>query len=188
VELDLSAPSGRLYKNRNPQYGTFVYPELDGPDAATPTVYSIFALNMLSKTSEGALGANLTAWADLLGGRHTILVGTSYDRTDIHSNMGFAGVPVEAICAGYATALKGPFGAGVTAFGARQTTLPNAVSVSGYAMIVAQAAYDIGRFTIQVSAVNLDGRRAYDTYQYLAFPVVMPTQPRSAYVTLKARF
>ncbi|WP_168074840.1 TonB-dependent siderophore receptor [Caulobacter sp. SSI4214] len=392
--------SGRYYKSHNPEYGTFVYPDLGGPDPATPTVYPIFALNMLSKAAEGALDANLMAKADLLGGRHTLLFGASYDHTDFYSNMGFAGVPLGAIdladprytlafggevpasltqtdtyetiagyvqdqadygrlhltgslrytrlefhereqttdasynhvsprigatfdlapgvalYAGYATAFKAPFGfigmktpkpetstnyeggvkfalkdiglsgtlaafqqtrnnvatadpenlfmsvqtgqqrargveadfvwepipafsllanyahtqakvtrdntipvgdvlprvpknsgriaaryrvldgraqglsfgAGVTAFGARQTTLPNAVWVPGYAAIDAQAAYDIGRFTIQVSTVNLGGRKAYDTFQYFSFPVVMPPQPRSANVTLKARF
>ena len=79
------------------------------------------------------------------------------------------------------------FGAGVTAFDAREVTLPNSVSVPGYAAIDAQAAYDLGRFTIAVSAVNLGGARTFDTYQYLAFPVVIPTPPRSAFVTLKAR-
>jgi len=79
-------------------------------------------------------------------------------------------------------------GAGVTALSARQLTLPNTVSVPGYAVIDAQTAYDIGRFTIQLSAVNLGGRRAFDTYQYFNNPVVMPIQPRSAYLTLKARF
>jgi len=78
-------------------------------------------------------------------------------------------------------------GAGVTAFTAREITLPNSVSVPGYAAIDAQASYDIGRFTVQVSAVNLGGARSFDTYQYFAFPVVMPTQPRSAFVTLKTR-
>lgn len=79
------------------------------------------------------------------------------------------------------------FGAGVTAFSARELTLPNSVSVPGYAALDAQASYDFGRFTLGVSAVNLGGSRAFDTYQYLSFPVVMPTQPRSAFVTLKAR-
>lgn len=88
--------------------------------------------------------------------------------------------------------LNGPakglaFGAGVTALGARQLTLPNTLGVPGYALIDAQAAYDIGRFTIQVSAINLGGRRAFDTYQYFGNPLVMPVQPRSAYVTLKVR-
>jgi hypothetical protein len=49
-------------------------------------------------------------------------------------------------------------------------------------------AYDFGRFTVAVSAVNLGGRKAYDTYEDFGFPVVTPVQPRSAYVTLKARF
>jgi iron complex outermembrane receptor protein len=79
------------------------------------------------------------------------------------------------------------FGAGLTAFSARDVTLPNSVSVPGYAALDAQAAYDFSRFTIAVSAVNLGGSRAFDTYQYLSFPVVIPTQPRSALVTLKAR-
>ena len=80
------------------------------------------------------------------------------------------------------------FGAGVTAFGAREVTLPNSVAVPGYAAIDAQAAYEFDRFTLAISAVNLGGARAFDTYQYLSFPVVIPTQPRSAYVTLKTRF
>lgn len=79
------------------------------------------------------------------------------------------------------------FGAGITAFSARQITLPNSVSVPGYAAVDAQAAYDFGRFTITASAVNLGGRKAFDPYQYLSFPVVIPTQPRSAYLTLKAQ-
>ena len=77
---------------------------------------------------------------------------------------------------------------GVTAVGPRQDTLPNTVTVPGEALVDAQAAYAFGRYTIAVSAVNLGGSRAFDPYEYLGFPVVMPTQPRSAYVTLKARF
>lgn len=80
------------------------------------------------------------------------------------------------------------FGAGVTALSDRQLTLPNTVSVPGYALIDAQTAYDFERFTIQVSAVNLGGRHVFDTYQYFSYPVVMPIQPRSAYVTLIAKF
>lgn len=79
------------------------------------------------------------------------------------------------------------FGAGVTAFTSRETFLPNAASVPGYAVIDAQASYDFGRFTVTVSGVNLGGRRAFDTYEYLS-PVVIPIQPRSGYVMLKARF
>ncbi|WAC60925.1 TonB-dependent siderophore receptor [Brevundimonas sp. SL130] len=80
------------------------------------------------------------------------------------------------------------FGAGVTSFGARQDTLPNSVWVPGYTTVDAQAAYDFGRVTVELSAVNLTDSDAFDTYQYFGFPVVIPTQPRSAFVTLKTRF
>lgn len=79
------------------------------------------------------------------------------------------------------------FGAGITAVGPRQLTLPNTVSVPGMATVDAQAAYDFGQYTIQVSGYNLTGRRSFEPYQYFGFPVVMPTQSRSFYVTLKVR-
>ena len=89
--------------------------------------------------------------------------------------------------------LRGPakglsVGAGVTWVGARQDTLPNTITVPDQTLVDAQAAYDFGRLTISISAVNLNGSRSYDPYEYLGFPVVMPTQPRSAYLTLKTRF
>jgi iron complex outermembrane recepter protein len=77
------------------------------------------------------------------------------------------------------------FGAGVTAFTKREITLPNTVAVPGYAAVDAQAAYDFSRYTLQVSAVNLAARKTFDPYQYFGFPVVMPNQPLSAFVTLK---
>jgi iron complex outermembrane receptor protein len=84
--------------------------------------------------------------------------------------------------------LKGlSFGAGISAFTSRQLTLPNTIAVPGYGVIDAQASYDLGRFTLGVSVVNLGGRRAWDPYSYMGYPVVAPNQPRSAYVTLKAK-
>jgi iron complex outermembrane receptor protein len=80
------------------------------------------------------------------------------------------------------------FGMGITAFSSRELTLPNTIAVPGYAAVDAQAAYDIGRFTLGLSVVNLTGRRAWDPYSYMGYPVVAPNQPRSAYVTLKVRF
>jgi len=78
------------------------------------------------------------------------------------------------------------FGAGLTGFSSRQDTLPNTVVTPGYAAMDAQASYDFGRrYTIEGSAVNLANRHTYDTYEYFGFPVVMPNQPLSAYVTLK---
>ena len=79
------------------------------------------------------------------------------------------------------------FGAGVTALSSREVTLPNTVSVPGYAVFDAQLAYTFDRYTIALSGVNLANRRAYAPYEYLSFPVVMPIQPRSVYLTLKAQ-
>ncbi|WP_344676391.1 TonB-dependent siderophore receptor [Paraburkholderia graminis] len=77
-------------------------------------------------------------------------------------------------------------GAGMTAFSAREVTLPNTVAVPGYALFDAQAEYSFGRYSVGLSAVNLGNRHVYAPYQYLSFPVVMPVQPRSVYITLKA--
>ncbi|GBQ21965.1 TonB-dependent siderophore receptor [Gluconacetobacter sacchari DSM 12717] len=79
------------------------------------------------------------------------------------------------------------FGAGVTAYTSRQLTLPNTIAVPGYAVIDAQAAYTVDRYTLGVSIVNLGNRKAWDPYSYLGNPVVAPIQPLSAYVTLKVR-
>jgi iron complex outermembrane receptor protein len=79
------------------------------------------------------------------------------------------------------------FGAGVTALSSRQDFLPNGTTVPGYAVADAQASYDFGRYTVTVSGVNLGNRHGFDTYEYLS-PVVIPIQPRSAYIMLKAKF
>lgn len=79
------------------------------------------------------------------------------------------------------------FGAGITAFTKRELTLPNTIAVPGYAAIDAQASYEIGRFTLGVSVINLGGRKAWDPHSYMGYPVVSPNQPRSAFATLKAR-
>ena len=79
------------------------------------------------------------------------------------------------------------FGAGITVLSARQLTLPNTIAVPGYAVIDAQAAYELGRFTLSVAVVNLGGRHAFDPYEYFGSPLVGPSQPRSAFVTLKAK-
>lgn len=89
--------------------------------------------------------------------------------------------------------LEGPakglaFGAGITAFSSRELTLPNTFTVPGYAVIDAQASYEIDRYTLGLSVVNLTNRKAWDTYSYIGYPVVAPNQPRSAYVTLKIGF
>ncbi|MCW2365874.1 iron complex outermembrane receptor protein [Sphingobium sp. B7D2B] len=88
--------------------------------------------------------------------------------------------------------LNGPakglsFGAGITAFTSRELTLPNSIAAPGYAVIDAQATYDLGRFSLGISIVNLGNRKAWDPHSYMGYPVVSPNQPRSAFVTLKAR-
>ncbi len=79
------------------------------------------------------------------------------------------------------------FGAGVTAFSSRELTLPNTIAVPGYAAIDAQASYDFDRFSIAVSVVNLGGREAFDPFSYFGNAIVAPNQPRSAFVTLRAK-
>ncbi len=391
--------TGRYYNSRIPEYGSFVYPGAYPPDPATPTVYPILPINLLTTTKESAFDANLLAKVDALGGRHEILTGISYDHTDFSSDLGFDGIPVGAIdlahphytleygapaplnvtqtdryqtiaayvqdqatygrlhltgslrytqlnfrekeqgnnetyhhvsprigasfdlipgasvYAAYATGFRGAFGyvglqppepetsrniegglkldlediglsgtiaafeqtrdnvatpdpnhplysmqtgrqrargfetdlvweptpafsmllnyaytyadvtkdsaipigdrlprvprnsgrvavryrvldgaaqglalgAGVTAFSSRELTLPNTVSVPGYAVFDAQAAYTFDKYTITLSGVNLTNRHAYAPYQYLSFPVAMPIQPRSVYLTLKVQ-
>ncbi|AXQ11431.1 TonB-dependent receptor [Xanthomonas oryzae pv. oryzae] len=76
-------------------------------------------------------------------------------------------------------------GAGVTAVSPRELTLPNTIALPGYAVFDAQASYDVGRFTLGLSLVNLTGRKAWDPSSYMGYPVVAPNQPRSTYVTLK---
>lgn len=55
------------------------------------------------------------------------------------------------------------FGAGITAFTARQLTLPNSLQVPGYAVVDARASYDFGRYSVGISAVNLGNRKSFDT-------------------------
>ncbi len=399
-ELKLTV-TGRYYKNRYDEYGSFAWPDLAPPDPATPTVYPIFPIYQPAKVKEATVDANLLANVDALGGHHELLIGVNYDHTNYDSAFYFDFTPVgvidlahpnytlafgptppalstqtdiyetvagyvqdqatygplhlsgslrytrfnfrrkevatdatynrvtprvgatfdvapgAALFAGYATGFRGAiqftaapgqavrpetssnvegglklaladahlwgtiaafqekrrnvatqdpnnpfvsiqtgeqrtrgieadltwepipalsilanyayteakvtkdmvipvgdtlarvpkhsgriaahyrvlngrakglsFGAGVTGFTSRQDFLPNTVSVPGYVVVDAQASYDFGRFTVTVSGVNLGGRHAFDTYEYLS-PVVIPIQPRSAYIMLKARF
>ena len=389
--------SARYYKSRVPQYGTFVYPDMYPADPATPTVYPIVDLNMLTTMDEATFDANLTKRAEVLGGRHDFLFGVNYDYTKFYSDMAFTGMstgaidlarpvydlnyggimapslfqndryqtaamyvqdqatygrlhltaslrytrlrfrereqntdetfhkasprigatfdlaPGVALYAGYARAFRGAFGliseetprpetsrnieaglkfalanqglsgtvavfeqerdnvatpsltnplfsiqagqqrargvetdvvwepspafsllanyaytdaevtrdnaipvgdrlarvprhngrlaaryrvqdgaarglsfgAGISAFSERQLTLPNSVAVPGHALIDAQASYKTGRTTLSLSALNLANRKVFDTYQYFAFPVVIPVQPRSVYFSIQ---
>lgn len=77
------------------------------------------------------------------------------------------------------------FGAGLTAFTKKEITLPNTVTSPGYAAVDAQASYSFGRYELEGAAVNLTARKTFDAYEYFGFPVVMPNQPISGFVTLK---
>lgn len=80
------------------------------------------------------------------------------------------------------------FGAGITAFTKKELTLPNTMTSPGYAAVDAQASYSFGRYELEGSAVNLTAHKTFDAYEYFGFPVVMPNQPISGFVTLKIRF
>ncbi|MEN3952385.1 TonB-dependent receptor [Iodidimonas sp. SYSU 1G8] len=85
--------------------------------------------------------------------------------------------------------LKGlAVGAGITAVSSRELTLPNTVSVKGNALVDLQVSYDLGRVSLGVSVVNLLGSKAYEPYQYFGGAYVIPTQSRSAFVTLRGDF
>jgi len=79
-------------------------------------------------------------------------------------------------------------GGGLTAVSDRELTLPNATSVDGSVLFDAQASYDLGVAEVSVSVVNLTDEDSFEPYQYLAASIVAPTQPRSAFVTLRKSF
>ncbi|WP_448662631.1 TonB-dependent siderophore receptor [Sphingomonas sp. CJ20] len=79
-------------------------------------------------------------------------------------------------------------GSGVTAVSRRELTFPNTVSVKGIALVDAQASYDLGPVSLSLSVTNLLGNDGLEPYQYFGGPYVIPTQPRSAFLTLKGGF
>ena len=79
-------------------------------------------------------------------------------------------------------------GGGLTAVSDRELTLPNVTSVDGSVLFDAQASYDFGVAEISLSVVNLTDEDSFEPYQYLAASIVAPTQPRSAFVTLRKSF
>lgn len=70
----------------------------------------------------------------------------------------------------------------------REITLPNSVTLQGYAIVDAEASYDLGRYTLSLSAVNLTERKVFDTYQYFSFPIAVPVQSCSGYGMLTTHF
>lgn len=79
-------------------------------------------------------------------------------------------------------------GGGVTAVSRRELTIPNTVSIKGLAVVDAQVSYELGPVSLGVSVTNLLGSGGFEPYQYFGGPYVIPTQPRSAFLTLKGGF
>ena len=52
----------------------------------------------------------------------------------------------------------------------------------------AQASYDFGPAQLSVSIVNLFNEDGFEPYQYFGGAYVVPTQPRSAFITLRNAF
>ena len=79
-------------------------------------------------------------------------------------------------------------GAGLTAVSKRELTLPNTVATSGSTLVDAQVSYPLGSIKAGLSLVNLFGSGKYEPYQYFGGAYVIPTQPRSAFLTLRTEF
>lgn len=79
-------------------------------------------------------------------------------------------------------------GAGLTLTSERELTLPNTVAIDGLTLFDAQASWDFGSTSLSLSVVNLTDEDAFEPYQYFGGPYVIPTQQRSAFVTLRKQF
>ncbi len=79
-------------------------------------------------------------------------------------------------------------GAGLTATSSRELTPPNTVSFDGLTLLDVQASWDFGPALLAASVVNLTGEDGFEPYQAYTGPYVTPTQPRSAYITLRKQF
>jgi len=79
-------------------------------------------------------------------------------------------------------------GLGARVTSARELTLPNLDQVPGATVFDAQVSYAWTRAELALSLVNLADKRYFEPYQYLAQSVVIPGDPRSAYLHLVYRF
>lgn len=79
-------------------------------------------------------------------------------------------------------------GGGVTYVSERELTLPNTLSIDGMITADAQASYDFGPASLSLSVVNLFDEDGFEPFQYFGGAYVIPTQPRSAFVTLRTSF
>ncbi|MEQ1488999.1 MAG: TonB-dependent siderophore receptor [Terricaulis sp.] len=79
-------------------------------------------------------------------------------------------------------------GGGVSYVSERELTLPNTLSIDGMVTADAQASYDLGPASLSLSIVNLFDEDGFEPFQYFGGAYVIPTQPRSAFVTLRTSF
>lgn len=79
-------------------------------------------------------------------------------------------------------------GGGLTYTSERELTLPNTLQVGDLVTADAQASYDLGPAQLSLSIINLLGEDGFEPYQYFGGTYVVPTQPRSAFVTLRKEF
>ncbi|MEM9809791.1 MAG: TonB-dependent siderophore receptor [Pseudomonadota bacterium] len=79
-------------------------------------------------------------------------------------------------------------GGGVTFASEADITLPNSFDSDAYAVLDAQASYESGGYRIGFTIQNLADTEYFLPYQYFNQAVVRPGAPRSAFITLSARF
>jgi iron complex outermembrane receptor protein len=79
-------------------------------------------------------------------------------------------------------------GGGLTYVSERELTLPNTQSIDGLITADAQTSYDFGPASLSLSVVNLFDEDGFEPFQYFGGAYVIPTQPRSAFVTLRTSF
>jgi iron complex outermembrane receptor protein len=80
------------------------------------------------------------------------------------------------------------FGLGVRSQSSRELTVPNLDRVPGVTVFDAQVSYAWNDAEVALSLVNLGDKAYYDPLQYLLQSVVIPGDPRSAYLSVQYRF
>ena len=79
-------------------------------------------------------------------------------------------------------------GLGLTAQSDRELTLGNSFEAPSFATVDAQLAYQLDNYTLRLNVQNVFDNDFFEPHQFLLQPVVRPSQPLSAFVTLSARF
>lgn len=132
------------------------------------------------------------AWSVLFNYAHTNAEVTEDNRLPVGDRLRRVPKQSARLAAHYrfqSEALAGfELGAGVTGQTERELTLPNTVTAPGIALVDAQLAYDFGAASVSLSIQNLFDRESFEPYQYLGGAYVVPTMPRSVFVTVRTAF